>query len=65
MFRTVVLALMGCVMSSIVAHAAGWDARTTLTNTAVTGADVQQARNAGKSAFHGLRSTVHYPGKDW
>ena len=29
------------------AAATGWDARTTLTNTAVTGADVQQALNAG------------------
>ena len=29
------------------AISAGWDARTTLTNTAVTGADVQQALNAG------------------
>jgi len=29
------------------ASSTGWDARTTLTNTAVTGADVQQALNAG------------------
>lgn len=31
----------------IAASSAGWDARTTLTNTAVTGADVRQALNAG------------------
>jgi hypothetical protein len=29
------------------AAATGWDARTTVTNTAVTGADIQQALNAG------------------
>lgn len=40
-----VLVLWGVSLTA--ANSAGWDARTTLTNTAVTGADVQHSLNAG------------------
>jgi hypothetical protein len=40
-----ILVLWGVGLTA--ASSAGWDARTTLTNTAVTGADVQQALYAG------------------
>ena len=40
------LAGLLCLMTPMV-WATGWDARTTLTNTAVTGADIQQALNGG------------------
>ena len=49
MLRRFVSMLVCWIMGSTAAHAAGWDARTTLTNTAATGADVQQALNAGIS----------------
>ena len=43
-----ILMMVGLFSMGLAAVAAtGWDARTTLTNTAVTGADIQQALNAG------------------
>ena len=45
-----ILMLFGFLGTGLATAAAtGWDARTTLTNTAVSGADVQQALNAGIS----------------